>query len=867
MKRFATIFIFVFQLLGGSLWAQSDSVNVRIPQNRLGLSGVVDALRNAGREVAYSKEALKGAGYFYFDRGSYSLQEIQEILEASGKVICFEENGTLLLLPNPKNKTAKADLRTLNGYVRETGSGENLPGVTVLLPDAGTGTATNGYGFFSLRIPKHGARVVFSAIGFAPLDTVLVANAGNPVEIRLSPDLVALDAVVVKASNKAPLSSDTPYSGRINLPVEQVRDLPSFMGEKDVFKTLQLMPGVQSGQEGNSGLYVRGGGADQNLIILDDAPVYNASHLFGFFSVFNGDALKSVTLHKSGFPARFGGRLSSVLKMDMKEGDRERFRARGAIGVLTSSLTVEGPLEKGKSSFLASGRRSFLDLALRPFTEDKATPYFYDVNLKFNRSFGPKDRLYASGYFGNDHFYFKQSSGHLLIGWGNRTGTLRWNHQFSDRLFVNTSAIYSDFKFNIDYERKYDRVDEDDYRFEYTSTISDLTLKSDFDYRLSNAHQLRSGISASRRRFRPNIIDINNGENGSYRQHVPKEYSMEYNAYLEDEMRLGKYIQANFGARISAFEANDKNYTSWEPRLAFSLKTGSNSAIKASYSKMTQYLHLLSTTGIGLPTDLWVPSTDKIKPATSWQTATGWVKDFPDHGLEFTAETYYKETNGLVLYRDGANLLDLSQATDIDVRSVDFDWSDKITQGKGTSYGAEFLLRKTTGKVTGWIGYTIAKASVKAPDNNQGKSYAPRHDRRHDLAVVGIYKPSKKRTFSFSWTYGSGTPYTISSGRGVSLNYPEPNRTNHFQDLFGEKSNFRGEAQHRLDVSVQFHKDKRWGRRTWELGVYNLYNRKNPYFYYTNTDSSPDSEVTKTSFRKVTLFPILPYFSYKFIIG
>jgi TonB dependent receptor/CarboxypepD_reg-like domain/TonB-dependent Receptor Plug Domain len=769
---------------------------------------------------------------------------------------------------------------TISGFVREAVSGESLIGVNIYLADHKTGTITNTYGFFSLTLPASDSlELIVSYVGFTPEIVKVAFHKNIEVNIDLKPSIV-LNEVTITADRKEKQSESVRMS-TVDLQVAQIKSIPTLLGEKDVLKVLQLMPGVQKGSEGSSGLYVRGGGPDQNLIILDDAIVYNASHLFGFFSLFNGDALKSVELTKGGFPARYGGRLSSVLEMNMKEGNKEEWHGEGGIGLISSRMTVEGPIKKGKSSILLSGRRTYADLVLRPFLKavDEANTgyYFYDFNAKVNYDFGRKNKLYLSGYFGEDKFYMKNNSGgvkeNVGFHWGNSTGTLRWNHLFNNKLFTNTSAIFSSYFFGI-YD-KYKVVSENkDYYAEYYSGIRDFTLKYDIDYIPNPEHWIKIGATSIYHRFNPHAFVENDVPANVHTRDILYSYGLESGVYAEDTWQPLQALKINGGIRFSHFLATKNQYHFFEPRLAVAWRLKNDLALKGSYASMNQYIHMISNTGISLPTDLWVPTTDRVKPQQSRQAALGLVKDFSKHDLTLSVEGYYKKMNHVIGYKEGASFMQLDDPTS----TSDRNWEDNVTSGRAWSTGFEFLLQKKEGKLTGWIGYTLSWTQMQFDSLNFGKKYYARYDRRHDISIVAIYKASERITISGTWVYGTGNAITLPT----SAYFPVQHLTSspYSPDIngggyqgyylgqgindFGEKNSSRMGSYQRLDLGIQFHKKKKWGERIWEFSVYNAYNRKNPFFYYIKQTYDETTSKSYGTLVQVSLFPIIPTFTYSF---
>lgn len=787
---------------------------------------------------------------------------------------------------------------TISGYVREKGSQEQLIGVNVYVPNSTFGTSSNNYGFYSITLPTNDATtLVFSFVGYERTVKTFILNKNVEMNIELSP-ANQLREVIVSSKRQEERVSESVEMSKIEIPISQIKKIPAFLGEKDVLKVLQLMPGVQKGSEGQTGIYVRGGGPDQNLIILDDAVVYNANHLFGFFSVFNGDALKSVELTKGGFPARFGGRLSSVIEMNMKEGNKEKLHGEGGIGLIASRLTLEGPIKTkkqktAKSSFIVSARRTYLDLVASPFIKasqknatEKTTGgyYFYDLNAKVNYDFGQKDKVYLSGYFGQDKFQTKttnpESTSSNGLNWGNETATLRWNHLFSQKLFGNLSLIYSRYRFSISSTQNALDLQTNTtsiYNLQYDSGIRDYSVKYDFDYFPSPKHALKLGIQSTFHRFTPSAIVLQDSDISKYEIKIDNIDVVESGIYAEDVWQATERLKMNIGLRMSNYRVPGVGYFRPEPRFSAAFKLTNNLAFKASYALMNQYVHLLTNTGIGLPTDLWVPTTDKVAPQQSQQVAAGFAKDFDKKGLTLTIEGYYKKMNNLINYKEGASFLLVNDVTD----SGRVRWEDNVTAGQGWSYGAEFLLQKKVGKFSGWAGYTLSWTKWQFDELNFGKKFYPRYDRRHDISLVGIYDINPRITVSAVWVYGTGNALTVPLSRynGYSNfntrlgqnNNNVPNSSTPVTPLFagravqeyGEKNTFRAEPYHRLDLGVQFHKKKRHHERTWEVSIYNAYNRKNPFFYQLNTKTDANNQAINI-LQRYSIFPIIPSVSYNF---
>lgn len=789
------------------------------------------------------------------------------------------------------NADAQEERYTISGYVEDAETGEKLIAANVFDPIKSKGTTANTFGFYSLTLPKDSVYLAVSYVGYETKYYRIYLDKDVTMNFTLGTG-AALEEVVVTAEKYDRVEQKTQMS-QMSVPVQQIKKLPALLGEVDILKSLQLLPGVQSGGEGTSGLYVRGGSPDQNLILLDGVPVYNVSHLFGFFSVFNADAIKNVTLTKGGFPARFGGRLSSVLEINMKEGNMKEFKGSGSIGLISSRLTLEGPIWKDRTSFIVSGRRTYLDLLAKPFIAAASAAqegvdfgfgyYFYDVNAKINHKFSENDRLYASVYTGDDRFFVKVDEGddgvfggqsyestygiRSSLDWGNITSALRYNHLFSNKLFSNVTATYSRYNLDTGVEASEeerlngDVVYEANYAAKYLSGIEDFAAKIDFDYLPNPSNHIRFGTSATHHTFKPGALNfkIEEGQEFSLDTLIgsTNTTSMDYTAYLEDEITIGQNFKANIGVHGSAFVVENETYWSVQPRVGLRYLLPRDVAIKASYATMTQYLHLLTNEGIGLPTDLWLPSTARVAPEFSWQTALGVAKTFNDK-FEFSVEGYYKKMTNLVSYKEGASFIDFG------------DWQDKIEQGEGESYGAEFFVQKKKGQTTGWLGYTLSWTDRQFENINGGRVYPFKYDRRHDISAVVIHDFSDRISASATWVYGTGNAITLPVSR--SEVYLPSNYSNGYNEITierpSDKNAFRMDAYHRLDIGVDFIKQKKRYKRKFTIGAYNFYNRKNPFFIYTDNDYTYDELtgeiVRRQKFKQLSIFTIIPSFSWGF---
>lgn len=767
---------------------------------------------------------------------------------------------------------------TISGYIEDAASGEKLIGANVLDRLSGAGAVTNDYGFYSLTLPADTIQLSFSYIGYQAQEQafLLKGNTALNVKLQAALELETVEVVESKVENTAERSQ----MSLISLPVEQIKRVPALLGEVDVLKALQLLPGVQSGGEGQSGLYVRGGSPDQNLILLDGVPVYNASHLFGFFSVFNADAINSVKLLKGGFPARYGGRLSSVIEINMKEGHQREIKGSGSIGVVAAKFTLEGPIVKEKTSFIVSARRTYIDILARPLIRNSLKEdgidgttgyYFYDVNAKVNHKFSDKDRLYLSFYGGRDKFYLDQKEGYPNGGfsltesgfsWGNVTTALRWNHLWNNKLFSNTTLTYSSYNFDTkavdefeEYASDGSLEEQESFRLRYDSGIRDYAAKLDFDYYPNPNHYIRFGGSVIWHRFDPGRFSTDaevKSENfridTTFGQKII--HAQELALYVEDDMRLGDALKMNVGLHASAFAVEGAFYTSLQPRLSLRYLFDESLALKTSFASMRQYVQLLTNENLSLPTDLWLPTTDQVRPQDSWQVALGLSKSFS--GWELSLEGYYKEMDEVLAYQEGASLFEVS------------DWQTRVTQGKGQSYGAELFLHRKAGRLNGWIGYTLSWTWRQFDDVNLGERYPYKYDRRHDLSIVATFDLNERVRFSGAWVFGTGNAVTLPESKyeGVFLNTSSSGIYVFFPQYFTGRNNYRMENYHRLDLGIDFIKKRDKWKRTWSIGAYNTYNRRNPFFLYLDDENvgGQDRKVLK----QASLFPVIPYVTYGF---
>jgi len=747
---------------------------------------------------------------------------------------------------------------TLSGVVKSSATGETLIGASVKIVGlAQIGASTNSYGFYSLNLPEGNYKVEVSYVGYTTLakDLAIKANAKQDFSLEESNNLNEVVITNVRRNENVIKAQ----MGVEKLNVKDIQNIPVLFGEKDILKTLQLLPGIKSAGEGNSGFYVRGGATDQNLILLDEAPVYNASHLLGFFSTFNSDAIKDVTVYKGGMPAQYGGRLSSVLDVRMNDGNKKETTFEGGIGLISSRLKVEGPFVKDKSSFMVSGRRTYADafLAFAPDTSLRGnTLFFYDLNAKANYQLDEKNTIYLSGYFGRDKLGLNNTFG---FNWGNATGTLRWNHLFSDKLFSNTSLIMSKYDYEIENLLN-------GSEFKVSSSIKDFNFKQDFLYALNNKHELKFGFEAIHHTIAPG--EISSPSTSSVNEiKIENRKGLEMATYFSDEFDVSDRIKMVYGLRLSAFSVlggstyktfdNDgfetssafygngefvKTYFNLEPRISASYQLDEDKSIKASYTRNVQNLHLMSNSTATTPTDLYIMNSLNTKPELADQFSFGYFNNFKDNNYEFSAEVYYKPMQNQIEYRNGTDLRG-NQNVEAD-----------LVYGKGRAYGLELFFKKKFGKFNGWVGYTISKTERQFDQIENGNWFNARQDRPHDLSLVGIYKPGKRWIFSSTFVYSSGNAVTFPIGK-----YNLDGKTIFY---YGERNGNRTPASHRLDVSATLEgKPNRKFKSSWNFGIYNLYNRKNPFSleFKDNPDNPSQTQAIQNS-----LFGIIPSVTWNF---
>ncbi|PCI98399.1 MAG: TonB-dependent receptor [Flavobacteriales bacterium] len=760
---------------------------------------------------------------------------------------------------------------TVSGYVKDKTNGESSLGATVYIKEILKGTTTNSSGFYSITIEEGEYTLAISYIGFKTIEQKIILNKNIRLNYEIEPDVITTDELTVIGERKDGNVDETVMS-TVELDIKKIKSLPAFFGEIDVLKTIQLLPGVQAAGEGNAGFYVRGGGLDQNLILLDGATVYNASHLAGFVSVFNSDAIKDVKLIKGGMPAEYGGRLSSVLDITMNDGNMKKYEAEGGIGIMSSRLTLQGPIKKDTASFIISYRRFYLGDILQPFISDSSNLkgtnyYFYDLNAKLNWIISEKDRLYLSGYMGEDVMtYVNNKDGFATnIPSGNAIVSLRWNHLFNDKLFSNTTLSYTRYKFELGLE-------QGQIEFKLFSGIYDWNAKMDFNYLPSILHSVKFGLDYTFHKFVPSNVSIKSDEVYFNTGDIIKNYANDAAFYLSDDWDINERLRVHVGLRYSLFQhvgpfkryknnqfgspvdtvvydnfETVKLYQGLEPRLTARYTLNNTSSVKASYTQNYQYLHLVNFASVSLPMDVWAPSTDEVKPQFARQYAAGYFKNFKDNKFETSVEVYYKTMDNQVEYKDGAVPQD-NAGNNVD---------HQFTYGKGWSYGAEFFVKKRFGKVNGWIGYTLSWTNKQFEELNDGNVFPAKYDRRHDASVVLTYNPSKRWVIGAVWVYATGSALTL----------PEQRYTIQGQIVsdYGNRNSFRMDAYHRMDLSLTLKgKEEKKFKSDWVLSIYNVYNRMNPSFIYFATEGSVYDGTLEIQAKQVSFFGILPSISWNF---
>lgn len=763
---------------------------------------------------------------------------------------------------------------TISGYIKDANNGETLIGATVYSKALNVGASSNEYGFYSLSIPTGTYELEFAYLGFETTTKSVTLSANTTLDVELGEAAAQLTEVVVVSEAEDQNVSNIEMSVN-KLDIQTIKKMPTLLGEVEIIRSIQLLPGVTTVGEGATGFNVRGGSIDQNLVLLDEAPVYNSSHLFGFFSVFNPDAVKDVKLYKGGIPARYGGRLSSILDVRMKEGNNKKLEMSGGVGLIFSRLSVEAPIVKDKASFIVAGRRSYIDVLAGPFLSDGLSGSilnFYDLTLKSNYNINEKNRIFLSGYFGRDNFGFGESAG---FNWGNGTATLRWNHLFNDKLFSNITLYYSDYDYEISFG------EDATNSFDWNAQILNYSIKPEFTYFINPKNILRFGGQGIIYDFEPgNAVGVSEGEVSDVG--LDKKYAIEGGIYMENEQELGDKVKLNYGLRLSyfnyvgegrAYEFDDapvgvrrpvssfqqfdqwesiKTYNNLEPRFSIRYQMTPSTSLKASYNRMAQYLHLVSNTTASTPVDVWTPSTNNIKPQIADQVALGYFQNFKNNTYEFSSEIYYKSLDNLIDYIEGADLL-LNEFLEGD-----------LLVGKGRAYGLELMMKKNEGKFNGFASYTLARTERLVEGVNGNEWYPSRFDQTHNLSLTAFYEPGKRWSFSSNFVLISGTPTTFPTSRFEQQGYVIPHNANN------TRNNVRIPVYHRLDVSATLegkkNDERRW-QSQWVFSIYNVYSRRNPFsifFRQTQNRLMAGQAVNTEAVRLSVIGNFIPSVSYNF---
>ena len=856
------------------------SANILSPTGSVSLSTVHFLLPATSFSLLASTQI--GAIYFPTINGNHS----STWLKNKGQDSLFEKKNemkinlwlyalSMLLVALFATKPVSAQSKfTLSGYVKDAFNGEALIGVTVYIPAVKNGTISNVYGFYSLSVPPGTYELEFNYIGHEKVVKTVNLTQNTTLDIELKQEDVQLNEVVI-VSEAADKNVNQLEMGTHELDINTIKKMPSLLGEVEILRGIQLLPGVSTVGEGASGFNVRGGSIDQNLVLLDEAPVYNSSHLFGFFSVFNPDAVKDVKLFKGNVPARYGGRLSSILDVRMKEGNSKRLAVNGGVGLIFSRLAIEGPIAKDKASFIVAGRRSYADVLAQPFLNDDLSGTrlnFYDLTLKANYRPNAKNQLFLSGYLGRDNFFLSDVGG---FSWGNQTVSARWNHLFSEKLFSNFTAYYS----NYDYELKFG--DNGTNRFDWNAQIVTYGLKSDLSWFINPDNKVRFGGQLLVYEFEPgNAIGVSEGEVANIS--VSKKYALEGGVYVENELTVSNRLSFDYGLRLSYFnytgEGNAyfyednpeggrkpfvrteefdqwesiQDYFNLEPRASFKYSLSPKSSIKASYARTAQYIHLISNTTAATPVDVWTPSTNNLKPQMSNQFSLGYFRNFNNNQIETSIEVYYKEMDHLVEYIEGADLV-LNEFIEGD-----------LLDAEGRAYGVELLVEKKNGPLTGWLSYTLSRSERQTEGINDGEWFPSRFDQTHNFSLAAFYELNKRWTFSASWVFNSGTPTTFPTSRYYQQGYLVP------QNASNSRNNVRLPDYHRLDISATLNgkdkPEKRW-KSQWVFSVYNLYNRRNPFdIFFRQQQIRPTAgqPITSEAIRLSVIGSFVPSVSYNF---
>jgi outer membrane receptor for ferrienterochelin and colicin len=883
-------------ILSLALHAQSRQVKLRMSIRNATLEQFINRLENAtGYSFVYGQDVRLAK------RISMEVRDetLGELLQRAffDQPVNFSFSGKHVLL-TPRELPRKRDLQrfTISGYVTDSESSETLIGANVAERLRSSGTATNAFGFYSLTLPEGDVRLHVSYLGYEMFSSSFSLRKDTVLNISLRENNQLSEVVVLSDKKEAGIESTG--MGSHDIPMTQVRHTPSILGEADVLKTIQLMPGVQAGMEGFSGLFVRGGGADQNLVMLDGIPVYNADHLLGVFSIFTPEAVKKVTLFKSSFPARYGGRLSSIVDVRTNDGDLKSYHGSLSLGTLTSKLHLEGPVVKDRTAFSLSARGTYTAFLANVVNNDdgKYNYYFYDFNAKLSHKFNDRSRLFAGFYNGKDHYHYDSDDSYTYLGdqpedlqqqtsldknhlnWGNTLATLRWNYVLGNRLFFNTTLSYNNYYMLLsnvikESSRYGQQKNTYEYASDYRSGIRDYGFRMDFDYTPVPVHHIKFGTEYLYHSFRPEALSSRVKETGTGIQPQDTAYSRagngqlyghEVSVYAEDNLDLGEHLDLDLGLRLSLFHTQGKSYWSAQPRLSARYRLSGGFSLKAAYSQMEQYVHQLSSAALVMPTDLWVPITRNIRPMHARQYSAGAYFNGLD-GWEFSLEAYYKHLDNVLEYQDGVSFLGSS-----------VNWEEKVEMGEGRSYGVELLVQRTVGRTTGWMAYTLSKTERRFKDGsiNAGAWFPYKYDRRHNISLCLNHKFSDRIDIGATWVFSTGGVATIPEGQTVII-YPD----GHIEqaDYISSRNNYRLPASHRLNIGVNFNRKTKHGERTWNISLYNAYNAMNPNLVYAQRVSTswgyyPDESGngvgtygdTKTVLKKLTILPCIPSVTYTY---
>jgi hypothetical protein len=856
--RIFLIFCLLISLSAGAQTVLRQPVSLSATDKTAG--GLLQELnRQPGVRLNYSSGIIDLLQPVVLSGTEKTVEDYLRVILKGQPVRYVEKDGKIYLVPAgaPKRRV------TLSGYITDSQTGERLIGASLFLPHLRQGTTSNTYGFYSITVWQDSLQLQASYTGYQPqaLNVDLSQDVVLNIALEQAPALSEL--VVVNTEERRDARART-VIGKTDVSQALVKSVPALLGEADVLKALQLLPGVGAGTEGTSGLHIRGGGADENLVLLDGVPVYNAAHAFGLFSIFNADAVQRAELMKSAFPASHGGRTSSIIEVHMKEGNKYKFQGEGGIGLIFSKLTLEGPIKKGRSSFMVSGRRTYADLLLRPLIraagDADIQPFFKDLNAKANFPVGKKDRIYFSVYTGTDKLtalekYAVDQNSVVThndyengFSWGNVTAITRWNHELNAKTFANFTVNYSRYHFSVYQD---DKKTSGGTQFlhekqRYFSGVDDISIKGDIDYLPNPRHFVKTGFAVTRHYYRP-------GEHSFYfkdtaaiideriTQH--SQYTTEYDAYLEDDIEVSERLKVNVGLRLSALSGSGKLFFFPQPRFSGLYKLSDRWKLKGAGSVMNQFIHLLTNSSLGLPTDLWVPATAKVPPQWATQVSAG-VAYTPGSSLEASAELYYKRVNNVIEYAEGSSF-----------STAWTGWEEAVERGRGTAYGAEWMLHKKKGVVTGIVSYTLGRSLRHFANINEGRTFPYKYDRRHDFKVAAVWKISPRVECSLGWFYSTG--HAVSLPVGYYYN-PYNQR---YMDIYEGRNNYRMPDYHRLDASIRMIRQKKKHLRSWTFGIYNAYGRYNPVFLYRDSYPYPGGKV---QFRQAALFPFIPSVTYQF---